>query len=203
MLHVAGETVALSIPGNRVSRLALHAEAGHCHLRRVLAAALPFRTRARYSAFLSVQYSFAGEVQPIYEHPLLHVLLPDVSWRSSLDLIVRDITDLSPGGELPSIDLAPSRCEDDWPWLLGWLFVAEGISLYGPTLYREAVKLGLSPRHGARHLSGEPELRLQRWRAFVRAVNELALSGAEEGLLSAGTDRALGRLQALASEVRL
>ncbi|TNL09688.1 biliverdin-producing heme oxygenase [Kosakonia cowanii] len=203
MLLVAPETITQGIPGSRIGRLARHAEESHSHLRHVLAGALPFRTHDRYRAFLSVQYGFAREAQPIYEHPLLHVLLPDVSWRSSLDLIVRDIADLSPRRPFLPADLASSGYEDDLPWALGWLFVAEGISLYGPILCREAAKLGFNSGYGARHLSGEPDLRLKRWRAFVQAVDGLALSGAEEDRLAAGTDRALDRLQALASEVCL
>ena len=203
MLHVVPEAITQSISSSRIGRLARHAEESHRHLRHVLAEELPFRTQDRYRAFLSVQYGFAREAQPIYEHPLLHVLLPDVSWRSSLDLIVRDIIDLSPRRPFQPADLVTPGCEDDLPWSLGGLFVAEGISLYGPILSREAMKLGFNSGYGARHLSGEPELRLKRWRAFVRAVDGLALSDTEEDRLVTGTHRALGRLQALASEVRL
>lgn len=149
--HLGGGTV-----GSRTGRLVLHTEKAHFRLRHALIMPLPFRKLERYRTFLTVQQQFISQTWPLYEHSQLLNGLE----APPLNLVNLDIADLGVRRLFRLAFLPVSGCGRDPLRALGWLFVAEGISLYGPLLAREAAKLGFNERYGARHLAIKPEMRL-------------------------------------------
>ncbi len=198
MLKIVSGHTAKGVVGSRIGRLVLHTEEAHSRLRHALITSLPFGKLERYRSFLAVQERLVRKTWPLYEHSQLLTGLE----ASPLGLISQDMADL---GVRKSFRLAlssMSACERDPLRALGWMFVAEGMSLYGPLLAREAAKLGLDERFGARHLAISPEMRLSRWRTYVRAVNALPLDAINERSLLSGADAGLCWLQALVDEAR-
>ena len=182
-------------PASRTKRLRAATHAAHERLDQRIMAGAPFASIANYLRFLQVQHAFHRDVDPLFRHAPLAALLPDLAGRRRLDLIGQDIADL--GGTAPAAEAPVFDAAIDLPTALGWLYVAEGSHLGAAFLLKEAAQLGLSENHGARHLAGAPEGRGLHWRIFTAAVDQVALSAAEEDRAIAGADRAFDRVRAL------
>lgn len=95
----------------------LKAQTGETHDRldhRVMATA-PFASRANYARFLTVQYRFHRDVDPLYRHPALETILPDLHARNRLGKLVADLADLEqpvPAAEPPCLRCRRDRCTD-------------------------------------------------------------------------------------------
>lgn len=181
----------------RIQRLKALTDAAHHGLDQRIMAAEPFASRERYGLFLEVQHCFHADVSPLYHSPELGSLLPDLASRCRLDALRRDITDLA--GSAPPI-LTPRAGPLGVPAALGWLYVAEGSNLGAAFLLKEAEKLDLSEKFGARHLAGHPDGRGLHWRTFVAAFNGLTLSEADEADAAEGARAAFQRVHALVEE---
>lgn len=158
----------------------------------------PFASRERYGRFVMVQLAFHRDIDALYRDGVLAELVPDLSGRRRLDLIEQDLADLEIAAKAATEP--PAFAPDapaDLPTALGWLYVAEGSSLGAAFLLKEAAKLGLSERFGARHLAGAPEGRGLHWRTFIAALDGVGLSGEEDVRVIAGAEAAFRRVHAL------
>lgn len=154
----------------------------------------PFANLERYGRFLQVQHAFHYRIDPLFLHGEIAVILHGLGARSRLDLIRQDMRDL--GIAIP----LRAPIDDylvDVPNALGWLYVAEGSNLGAAFLLKEAAKLGLSERHGARHLAGAPEGRGLHWRMFTEAFDRVHLNDAEEERVAEGAKQAFNRVRSL------
>lgn len=77
----------------------------------------------------------------------------------------QDLNDLG----LEPVVPAPIALASDIASALGTLYVLEGSSLGARLVYRDALKLGLTERHGARHLSRQ--IASDSWRGFVSLLD--------------------------------
>ncbi len=181
---------------SRVKRLKEATHGAHERLDRRIMTADPFSRRERYALFLMVQCRFHRDIDALYGDDRLCALLPDLASRRRLGLIEQDLADL--GMSIPVADDAPALGTDvDVPVALGWLYVAEGSNLGAAFLLREAAKLDLDERCGARHLAGHPEGRALHWRRFTGALDAVVLSPEEEARAMGGAKDAFARIRAL------
>ncbi|OCW58369.1 biliverdin-producing heme oxygenase [Hoeflea olei] len=199
MTHETLETQAEAGEVGRAKRLKRATHSTHERLDQAIMAREPFADRERYGRFLAVQHRFHAEIDPLFGHPELQALLPDLEERRRLDLIRQDMADLG----MASPTLTPGRAEP-LPGIavaLGWLYVAEGSNLGAAFLLKEAAKLGLSQAFGARHLAPAPEGRGLHWRTFTAALDAVALPEADEARVVAGAEQAFRRVHALVGDV--
>ena len=179
---------------SRVKRLKEATHGAHERLDKRIMAADPFSSRERYGLFLMVQYRFHRDIDALYGDTRLSALLPDLASRRRLGLIEQDLADL--GISVSVDDTAAFGAEVDVAAALGWLYVAEGSNLGAAFLLREAAKLDLDARFGARHLAPHPEGRGLHWRRFTAAFDTMALSPEEEARTIDGAKDAFARVHA-------
>ncbi|MFN3546123.1 MAG: biliverdin-producing heme oxygenase [Mesorhizobium sp.] len=170
-------------PLGRATRLKAATRATHERLDRAIMDRRPFADRERYGRFLELQLRFHRDLDPFYRHAALRSLFPDLRSRQRLDLIHRDFLDL--GMAVPKAS-SKAEGEADVETALGWLYVGEGSSLGAAMLLKEAARLGLSERFGARHLAAAPEGRGRHWKAFVAALDAADLTDEAEARVVAG-----------------
>ena len=181
-------------PG-RARRLKAMTHDTHETLDRAIMQAAAFGSVEAYGRFLQVQYLFHRDIDALYDDARLQALLPGLAERRRLGVIAQDLADL--GLDAPAQDapvFAPGAI--DVATALGWLYVAEGSSLGAALLRKEAARLGLSDRHGARHLAPAPGGPAAHWRAFILALDAATLSAAEEERAGEGARAAFARVQA-------
>lgn len=187
---------------SRAKRLKAATHAAHEQLDKAIMAGDPFASRARYALFVKVQHGFHRDIAALYDDATLDRLLPDLKGRRRFALIEQDLADL--GSEAPAADAPPAfkpGAPLDLPTALGWLYVAEGSNLGAAFLLKEAEKLGLSETFGASHLAGAPEGRGLHWRTFTAALDEVALSDADEARVIAAAEAAFNRVHGLVRDV--
>ncbi|GBD48809.1 biliverdin-producing heme oxygenase [Methylopila sp. Yamaguchi] len=160
--------------------------------------AKPFASRASYVRFLEVQRRFHADVAALYADARLQLIAPDLASRAKLALIEQDLRDL---GAEPAPLTEPAVDPSDLPAALGWLYVAEGSSLGAAFLLKEALKLGLDPDFGARHLAAHPEGRGLHWRRFTQALDDAPLNADEDARAVAGAAAAFARVRALVDDL--
>lgn len=197
-------TIELDPELSRAKRLKAATNETHDRLDHAIMDASPFASRARYGLFVKMQHQFHREIDALYFNPILDRLLPDLAGRRRFVLIEQDLRDL--GIDAPVARSAPafSNIADvDLPVALGWLYVAEGSNLGAAFLLKEAAKLGLSEKFGARHLAAAPEGRGLHWKTFIAALDAVQLSDPEEHRAMAGACAAFARVQGLVDEVLL
>lgn len=192
-IKVAPERVA-----GRVARLRQETRAAHEHLDVRIMASEPFRDRSRFGRFVTIQYYFHRDIEPVYASEAIRSILPDLQQRRRLELIEQDLHDLEipvPPGSLTKAEFAVPL---DMPTALGWLYVSEGSTLGAAILSKEAAKLGLSDSFGARHFAAHPEGRGLSWQRFTATLDALQLSEKEEARVIEGANHAFRRVQNLA-----
>ncbi|MET0365025.1 MAG: biliverdin-producing heme oxygenase [Sphingobium sp.] len=191
-------TVATDLSSAPFSKqLKVRTETVHEALDQRIMAARPFADRVRYGNFLVVQFLFHRDIDALYDHPALAVLLPDLAERRRLPLIAQDLSDL--GLDSPAADSAPhfAAASIDRSEALGWLYVAEGSNLGAAFLLKAASALGLGETLGARHLGGHPDGRGQHWRSFTAALDGLTLTPEGQDGAFAGANAAFMRVRSL------
>lgn len=189
-------TDTLTLPLSQRLRKETHST--HDRLDQSIMAASPFATLQGYGRFACVQWAFHREIDALYDDAGLAALLPGLAERRRLDLIAADLADL--GLALPAPDATPLFAPGaafERARALGWLYVAEGSNLGAALLRKEAAKLGLSDRHGARHLAPAAEGPAPHWRQFTAALDGASLAEAEQDLAITGGREAFARVQAL------
>ncbi|MDO4709779.1 MAG: biliverdin-producing heme oxygenase [Pseudomonadota bacterium] len=158
-----------------------------------------FSSQAQFARFLRVQYRFHRDVDALYTKPELVPLLPELDARRRLAQVTQDLRDL--GTPLPEAAAGKLDSSTALPEALGWLYVAEGSNIGGTVLYKLASsKLGLNAEHGARHLAAHPDGAARHWREFTRALDEIALSEAEEARVFAAANQAFATVQGYVNE---
>ena len=193
-----------SIETSRARRLRAATNETHERLDEAIMDGRPFANRHRYGLFVQVQFLFHRDIDALYAHAELDRWLPDLAGRRRLPLITQDLDDL--GVVVPQADTAPAFAvgsDVDVAAALGWLYVAEGSNLGAAFLLKEAEKLGLSERFGARHLAAAPEGRGRHWKIFTAALDAVALCEQEDARAIAGATAAFARVQALANRILL
>lgn len=199
------EAVILGNPSalSRSKRLKAATHGTHDRLDKAIIAREPFASRGRYGLFVQVQHAFHRDIDALYDEVRLDALLPDLAGWRRLQQIEQDLVDL--GMDALAFDAAPAFAAGaavDLPTALGWLYVAEGSNMGAAFLLKWAKeKLSLSEEFGARHLAGAPEGRGLHWRTFTAALDEIALSGAEEARVIAGAQAAFRRVHGLVDAV--
>lgn len=199
------EAVILDNPPalSRSKRLKATTHDAHDRLDKAIMAREPFASRGRYGLFVQVQHAFHCDIDALYDDPELDALLPDLAGRRRLPQIEQDLVDLGMGTlvfDAPTV-FTPGAVFD-LSTALGWFYVAEGSNMGAAFLLKWAKeKLGLSEDFGARHLAGAPEGRGLHWRTFTAALDEVALSEAEEARVIAGAQAAFRRVHGLVDAV--
>lgn len=189
-----------SLDPSRAKRLKALTRDTHEVLDNSIMAKASFESIEGYGRFVLVQYLFHREIDALYGDAALQALLPELPERRRLPLITADLDDL--GRSLPQSAEPPvfgEGGEVDVAAALGWLYVAEGSNMGAALLRKEAAKMGLSDRHGARHLAPAPEGPAAHWRAFTAALDAVDLTTSEEARVVAGANAAFARVQALAN----
>ncbi|MEC4025418.1 biliverdin-producing heme oxygenase [Pseudomonas fulva] len=181
---------------SRCKRLKAATHREHDSVDQLVMAAHPFEDRARYGRFLLVQHHFHGSLHGLYEDPHLNAWLPGLSSLSRLAAVEQDIRDL---GQLPPA--LPARVKVDPAQALGWLYCSEGSNLGAAFLFKHTQRLGLDESLGARHLAAHPQGRAQHWKAFVSAIDGLALDEPQESDVIAGAIAAFEAYRTKVTEV--
>lgn len=181
---------------SRCKRLKAATHREHDSVDQLVMAAHPFEDRARYGRFLLVQHHFHGSLHGLYEDPHLNAWLPGLSSLSRLAAVEQDIRDL---GQLPPA--LPARVKVDPAQALGWLYCSEGSNLGAAFLFKHTQCLGLDESLGARHLAAHPQGRAQHWKAFVSAIDGLALDEQQEADVIAGAIAAFEAYRTKVTEV--
>lgn len=177
----------------RSQRLSQATHAPHEVLDRLVKAQAPFDSLEGFGRFVTAQYLFQAELQGLYEEPRLAMHFPDLP-RCRVEHARADLAEL--GVELPaSVPGAPAGLSLGES--LGWIFVSEGSKLGAAFLLKRAEALGLSPTWGARHLAEPEGGRAAGWKAFVKALDAVALDEHEEQLAEAGALAAFERFTVL------
>lgn len=179
-------------PSGLWHRLKTGTQATHARLDGRIMAGRPFESLERYALFLRVQHDFHLIVSPFYRHAALALLLPDLEGRDRLSRIEQDLRDL--GIAIPARPGAEPDHLNNRHRSLGWLYVAEGSNLGAAFLLKAARQLDLSESFGARHLAAAPEGRGRHWKTFTTALDDIALSPAEEAEVIAGANEAFERV---------
>lgn len=188
---------------SRSKRLKAASGDTHDRLDKAIMGHEPFSSRERYGLFIKAQHAFHRDIDVLYDDAALDMLLPDLQGRRRLPQIEQDLVDLGMGPlafDAPQV-FTPGAVFD-LPTALGWFYVAEGSNMGAAFLLKWAKeKLGLSEEFGARHLAGAPEGRGLHWRTFTAALDEIALSEAEEARVVAGAQAAFRRVHGLVDAV--
>lgn len=182
------------LPQTRSQRLKAATTDLHDRLDARIMALDPFAAPDRYVRFLRVQQVFQDAIAPLYADPALQALIPDLADRDRSAAIAADLRDVAlPPPSLPDAD--PVR--GDVPTALGWLYVAEGSSLGAAFLIKAAQRIGFDAGHGARHLAGHPDGRAAHWRRFTAAIDDAAMSDADEARMIDAARAAFARFRSL------
>ncbi|GLK54322.1 heme oxygenase [Methylopila capsulata] len=177
-------------------RLKSDTAAQHAELDAAIMAARPFASLDLYGRFLDVQRTFHQDVDALYGDPELIQLVPGLPALRRLPLIVRDLADLGlpPQEDVDAPAFAPGEVHDVAE-ALGWLYVAEGSNLGAAFLLKQAAKLGLSERFGARHLAPAAEGRGLSWRSFAAALDAAPLDASGTARAASGAQAAFARIR--------
>lgn len=179
---------------SRSQRLSQATHAPHEVLDRLVQAQAPFDSLEGFGRFVTAQYLFQAELQGLYEDPRLAGYLPGLPSRCRVEPARADLAEL--GVEMPaSVPGAPAALSLGES--LGWIFVSEGSKLGAAFLLKRAEALGLSPTWGARHLAEPEGGRAAGWKAFVKALDAVALDDRQEQLAEAGALAAFQRFTVL------
>lgn len=184
----------LTFESSRRARLKTATRDTHGVLDQRIMAFKPFADRARYTAFVHVQYRLHRDVEALYADPALNALLPGLRERSRLALVAQDLVDLgSPvdPAALPAPAFLPGVAVEV-PTALGWLYTVEGSNIGAAFLLKAAAGLGLDARLGARHLAPHPDGRAAHWRDFIAQFDEVVLPLAQEPQVEDGARAAFG-----------
>jgi heme oxygenase len=179
-----------AVPAPRSQRLSRATHAPHEVLDCLVKAHAPFDSIKGFSRFVTAQYHFQAELAPLYNDPRLIARFAGLPDRCRAQQALADLADL---GVKPPVPVPGAPGGLSFAESLGWLFVSEGSKLGAAFLIKRAEALGLSAAYGARHL-GEPQGgRAASWKAFIQALDGLALAGPEERLAEAGALAAFER----------
>ncbi|WP_447725696.1 biliverdin-producing heme oxygenase [Sphingomonas koreensis] len=183
--------------GSRAKRLKALTSDVHEGVDRSIMSAVSFANLDRYERFLDIQFLFHHDVAALYADEGLRALFPDLASRPRLPLVAADLADLGfappPTGTPAFISSEPV----DIPTALGWLYVAEGSNMGAALLRKEAAKIGLSDKYGARHLAPAPEGPAPHWRTFTAALDAVELEPVDEARVGDGARAAFARVQSL------
>lgn len=184
-------TASVLIHPLRSQRLNAMTHEPHSRLDHLVKSHEPFASPERFARFVAAQYLFQRDLQNLYSAPELIKLIPDLPQRCRVAQTVLDLADLN--HPLPVGDEAIRGRAMGTGEALAWLFVSEGSKLGAAFLLKRMPALGLSETFGARHL-GEPEGgRAQGWKAFVAALDGVALDVEQERLAEAAAIAAFNR----------
>lgn len=187
--------MSTSLPPTRSQRLKAATTDLHDRLDTRIMALDPFAAPERYVRFLRVQQAFHVALAPLYTDPALQGLVPDLAERDRSAAIAADLSAVAlPPPEVPD---AASVAASDVPAALGWLYVAEGSALGAAFLIKAAQRIGFDADHGARHLAGHPDGRAAHWRRFTAAIDDAAMTEADEARMIDAARAAFARFAAL------
>ncbi|MBT2374212.1 biliverdin-producing heme oxygenase [Pseudomonas fluorescens] len=154
----------------------------------------PTDTLPGFTRFVQMQYLFQSEIQALYHDPELVKLFADLPERCRVKAAEADLADL--GAQVPAAVpgalQAPSKAQ-----ALAWIRVSEGSKLGAAILFKQAVALGFSETHGARHLAEPEGGRMRGWKAFNAIFDNLPLSAEEEAEVDQASRDAFARLELL------
>lgn len=184
----------LAEPALRSQRLNRATHAAHEVLDGLIKAQAPFDNLEGFARFVTAQYWFQAELEPLYSDPRLVARFPSLPERCRATEALADLRNLgvTPPVAPPGAPVGLGMSES-----LGWLFVSEGSKLGAAFLIKRAEALGLRADHGARHLAEPPGGRAAGWKAFTQALDGLVLADHEERLAEAGALAAFERFTVL------
>ncbi len=155
----------------------------------------PIADLDHYRRLLEFLYRFFHDMDPLYRHDEVALLLPDVERRRRrLALIAKDMADT--GAPIPF--LRPD--EDyliDFASALGWLYLAEAFYFAAISLLIRAAGSASSNSFGARHLLAASDDRILQWRIFSSLLDKADLDAEEERRTKEGVRQAHAHLRGL------
>ncbi|MEI4520362.1 biliverdin-producing heme oxygenase [Pseudomonas sp. CCNWLW23] len=166
----------------------------HSKLDALVKAHAPFETRASFARFVVAQYLFQAELVELYNDAELTAIVPDLPARCRAEAARADLADLDT--EVPA-PVAGALKNPSKARALGWIFVSEGSKLGAAFLIKRAVALELSESFGARHLAEPQGGRAEGWKSFVRTLDALPFTAAEEAEVEQGALDAFNRFTVL------
>lgn len=112
--------------------------------------------------------------------------------------VLKDLDDVNGQERIPNQVLPkPEGAER-----LGWLYCAEGSNIGAAFLYKDAQNnLGLSGKHGARHLAPHAEGRAKHWKDFCEQFNSIEVSPEQRKKALKGALDAFSFYKAMAREI--
>lgn len=188
--------MSIPLPPTRSQRLKAATTDLHDRLDARIMALDSFAAPDRYVRFLRAQQAFHAAIAPLYADPALQALIPDLAERDRSGAIAADLTAVALPP--PAIPNPAPVATDDIPAALGWLYVAEGSSLGAAFLIKAAQRIGFDADHGAQHLAGHPDGRAAHWRRFTAAIDDAAMTDADEARMIDAARTAFARFRSLA-----
>lgn len=154
----------------------------------------PTDTLPGFLRFAQMQYLFQSEIQAFYRDPELLALFPDLPERCRVKAAEQDLADLGVTRPEPVAGAVqnPTRAQ-----AIAWVRVSEGSKLGAAILLKQALALGLSETHGARHLAEPEGGRARGWKAFNVIFDGLPMSAQEEAEVDQASRDAFARLEVL------
>ncbi|MFF7707594.1 biliverdin-producing heme oxygenase [Pseudomonas sp. NPDC007930] len=178
----------------RSQRLNAVTHAPHERLEALVKAREPFASRDNFARFVAAQYLFQYDLQHLYASPVLAAHVEDLPARCRVEAARLDLADF--GVPVPAGDDSIRAREMGLGEALAWIFVSEGSKLGAEFLFKKAAALELNEQFGARHLAAPEGGRAQGWKAFVKALDGLALDAEQERKAEAAAIEAFERFGA-------
>jgi len=183
---------------SRIARLREQTGGLHAQLDDEIQRRQPFSSLARYCGFLRVQQAFHHQVAAFYADPLLNEWIPGLALRSRAGTVDADLADLGVrAAPDPAVTSTATLMPASLGERLGWLYVAEGSKLGAAVLLQQVAALGLTDRHGARHMGAQADGRAPHWRWFMGRFDTIPLDPAQEAEADAGARAAFESVRAL------
>lgn len=161
----------------------------------------PFRSRARYAGFLTVQYHMLCDLQRYHLAEEVQRVLPDLGLTNPTRS-GRMQADLSDLGAWPVKPVPPAPMGLTLLETLGWFYASEGLMLSLERLAHTqgvSTRLGLSELQGGRHLHAPIDSRTHAWRQLAQTLDANLLTEKQGSEVVAGACLAYHRLDELLS----
>lgn len=139
----------------------------------------PFSNLERYTQFIRTQARLQQIASPWYQNAEMQAYFPDLAERDRYQAVQQDCKDLGlSSADLTQDQITAEQIQVSNPYeALGWLYAVEGSNIGAAILLKHAKeKLGLSEKHGARHLTGHGDGRALYWKRFKEALDAIELS---------------------------
>lgn len=177
------------------SLLKLESKTAHEYVDHLMMSYHPFKDKESYGKFLKLQEVFHRIVQPIYFDEENNKKIHGLRSLARHGKVLQDMQDLG----VSSLGIKDLPYPTG-PEAIGWLYCAEGSNIGAALLIKEAKKIDINEKYGARHLAPHADGRGQHWRAFAKKFDEVFKGLSAEKVLK-GAKESFHFYQKLARDV--